>query len=197
MLRKPEEGDGRLMTDRILIETCAPTLAGLKTASLVNVPYESRECANREIRRLNRRFSEKGVRVIPLRYKGGRMLLYIYRPSLLKRDMENAGARALLVERGYEFRHADLGVAQLANRMRTQQEFPHEIGWFVGYAAEEGQGCIEHKYEGCTCVGEWRVYGDADAAKERFARHKRCKDVYRRLWESGKSVEALTVRTSA
>ena len=183
--------------DRILVETCAPTLAGLKTASLINVPYESKDSANRDVRRMNRMFSAKGVRVIPLRYRKGRMLLYVYRPLLLKRDMENAQARALLGARGYRFEHADLGVAQLANRMKTDEDFPHEIGLFLGYPPEDVQGFIDHKYEGCTCVGDWRVYGDAEAAKERFARFRKCKEVYRRLWADGKSVEALTVKTSA
>lgn len=80
--------------DRILVETCAPTLAGLKTASLINVPYESKESANRDVRRMNRMFSAKGARVIPLRYRKERMLLYVYRPLLLKRDMENGRAMA-------------------------------------------------------------------------------------------------------
>ncbi|MBQ6903034.1 MAG: DUF3793 family protein, partial [Lachnospiraceae bacterium] len=84
-----------------------------------------------------------------------------------------------------------------ANRMKTDEDFPHEIGLFLGYPPEDVQGFIDHKYEGCTCVGDWRVYGDAEAAKERFARFRKCKEVYRRLWADGKSVEALTVKTSA
>lgn len=183
--------------DRILVETCAPTLAGLKTASLINVPYESKESANRDVRRMNRMFSAKGVRVIPLRYRKERMLLYVYRPLLLKRDMENGRTRALLKACGYEFRNVNLGVAQLANRMKKEADFPHEIGLFLGYPPEDVHGFIYHRYEGCTCVGDWRVYGDAEAAKERFARFRKCKEVYRRLWAEGRSVEALTVKTSA
>ncbi|MBQ4417499.1 MAG: DUF3793 family protein, partial [Butyrivibrio sp.] len=42
-----------------------------------------------------------------------RMLLYVYRPLLLKRDMENGRTRALLKACGYEFRNVNLGVAHL------------------------------------------------------------------------------------
>ena len=50
------------MTDQILVEHCASTLAGLKTAGLVNVAFDSRDCANCEVRRLNRMLAERGVR---------------------------------------------------------------------------------------------------------------------------------------
>ena len=42
------------MTDQILVEHCAPTLAGLKTAGLVNVAFDSQDCAKCEVCRLNR-----------------------------------------------------------------------------------------------------------------------------------------------
>lgn len=88
------------MTERILVEHCAPTLAGLKTAGLINVAFSSRECARCEVCRLNRLLAAKGVRIIPLRYQKGRMLLYVYRPALLQRDMENEKARSMLSARG-------------------------------------------------------------------------------------------------
>lgn len=46
-------------------------------------------------------------------------------------------------------------------------------------------------------MGDWRVYGDENKAKKTFARYKKCKDIYRRLFLAGKSVEALTVKVSA
>ena len=119
------------MTERILVEHCAPTLAGLKTAGLINVAYDKRESANCEICRLNRLLAKKGVRIIPLRYRKGRVLLYVYRPAMLKKDMENKQARSMLREQGYTFEHADCGVAQLAKRMKQSGDFPHEVGLFL------------------------------------------------------------------
>ena len=185
------------MTERILVEHCAPTLAGLKTAGLITVAFDTQECARCEVCRLNRLLAKKGVRIIPMRYRNGRVLLYVYRPSMLKKDMENETARAMLCEQGYKFQHVDCGVAQLAKRMKQSDDFPHEVGLFLGYPPEDVFGFIHHREKGCKCVGDWRVYGDEGKARKTFARYKKCKDIYRKLFLSGKSVEALTVKVSA
>ena len=78
-------------------------------------------------------------------------------------------------------------------RMREQDEFPHEIGLFLGYPPEDVRGFIENGARGCKCVGCWKVYGDAETARETFAKYKKCTDVYRARYAEGRSVERLTV----
>ncbi|MBR0091669.1 MAG: DUF3793 family protein [Lachnospiraceae bacterium] len=184
------------MTDKTLVESCAPTLAGLKTASLITVGYPDRESCREAVCAFNRRFAEKGLRVIPMRYRSGRALLYIYRPSMLKKDMEDAKTRQMLCEMGYCCPYADVCVAQLAQRMKAGEDFPHEVGLFLGYPADDVHGFIHHKYEGCTHIGDWRVYGDAEEAKVKFARFKKCREIYRNLFRDGRSADALTVKTA-
>ena len=184
------------MTDQTLVENCAPTLAGLKTASLIHVAYEDIDSCREAVRAFNRRFAEKGLRAVPMRFKCGRALLYIYRPAMLKKDMERGEVQELLCEMGYGCPHADTCVAQLALKMRREEDFPHEVGLFLGYPAEDVEGFIRHKYEGCTHVGEWRVYGDAEEARKRFARFRKCREIYKNLFREGRSADALTVKTA-
>ena len=42
-------------------------------------------------------------------------------------------------------------------------------------------------------MGEWKVYGDADKAKEIFAKYRKCTEVYCAQFAQGKSIERLTV----
>ena len=65
------------MPDAMIVRHCAPTLAGLKTASMFTCPFQSREEMNRQVSRLNRRLAPKGIRVLPLRSRGGRGLIYL------------------------------------------------------------------------------------------------------------------------
>ena len=53
------------MPDAMIVRHCAPTLAGLKTASMFTCPFQSREEMNRQVSRLNRRLAPKGIRVLP------------------------------------------------------------------------------------------------------------------------------------
>ena len=81
------------MQEELIVQLCSPTLAGLKTGSLFSCPYQSeRELAD-DVRRLNRRLAPKGVRVLVLRVRR-RALIYLYRPSSLKKDLADDAAAA-------------------------------------------------------------------------------------------------------
>lgn len=55
-------------------------------------PYSTAEEMRIAVRRWNRVFSEKGLRVLPLKYNGRSALIYLYRPSMLSRDLQNKTA---------------------------------------------------------------------------------------------------------
>lgn len=89
------------MSDEMLIRYCAPTLAGLKTASLFTCPVISEKELTEQIRSANRRLLPRGIRLLPLRYKGGRALIYMYRPKRLERDLGDRRAEAILSRSHY------------------------------------------------------------------------------------------------
>lgn len=100
----------------------------------------------------------------------------------------------LLEERGYPVGgSSERCILRLMERLRGGDRFPDEIGLFLGYPPEDVRGFIENKAAGCKCVGCWKVYGDAEAARAVFAKYKKCTDVYRARFAEGRSVERLTV----
>ena len=76
-----------MMSDKIIVEFCAPTLAGIKTANLFTCDYHSKSQVREDIRRINRILVKKGIKVLPVRYSNHRVLIYVYRPSFLKKDL--------------------------------------------------------------------------------------------------------------
>ena len=64
------------MSEEAVILHGAPTLAGIKTGSLFRCEYESIEAMRTSLREWNRRFSGKGLRVIPLSFENNKALLY-------------------------------------------------------------------------------------------------------------------------
>lgn len=181
------------MSEETIIKHCSPTLAGLKTGNLFNCTYESRKAMTEAICAWNKKLRSKGVRVLPLRYKDGSALIYLYRPSMLSKDMENKDACRMLAERGYELGVCERCIVHLIERLSECAEFPHEIGLFLGYPPEDVCGFIENRACGCKCTGCWKVYGDREEAEKTFLRYKKCTRIYRDQWEKGKSVERLTV----
>lgn len=72
------------MSEDLIIKHCSPTLAGIKTANLFNCPYSSRLECECDVRKLNKMFCKKGIKVLPLKFSNGKALIYIFaRPSLL------------------------------------------------------------------------------------------------------------------
>ena len=82
----------------------------------------------------------------------------------------------------------------LAGRLRTQKEFPHEVGLFLGYPPEDVDGFIRFGAKGAKCVGTWKVYGDEAAAKRRFALYKKCTEVYGKSYRQFGSFDRLVVQ---
>ena len=181
------------MSEEAIIRHCSPTLAGLKTGNMFNCAYESREAMREAICAWNRKLRAKGIRVLPLRYKDGSALIYMYRPSMLSKDMENKEACRILAERGYDLATCERRIVHLIERLSVCPEFPHEIGLFLGYPPEDVCGFIENRACGCKCTGCWKVYGDREKAEKTFSRYKKCTRIYLDQWEKGKSIERLTV----
>lgn len=185
------------MSEQSLIEQSAPTLAGLKTASLFTAEFTDRRELHEALCSLNQRLSTKGVRVIPVRYYEKRVLLYVYRPRLLAQDLGNKDAMEILESLGYPCSCVDRSVVKLVNRLAEQEEFPHEIGFFLGYPPEDVMGFMQDCKNGCrSCIytGDWKVYKDADAAINRFNMFRKCRRVYKERAREGYTLDRLTVR---
>ena len=84
------------MSEEYLIRNCAPTLAGIKTASLFTCPFDTRETLLESIRRMNKWLCEKGLRLLPLRFSEKKALIYLYRPARLRQDLSDETAAKLL-----------------------------------------------------------------------------------------------------
>ena len=182
------------MSDELLVSQCAPTLAGLKTANMFSAEYESREEVTAQLRRLNAVLVPKGLRILPMRYMQSRVLLYLYRPDALRRDLENSDARDILRDCGYETcDRAESCLRCLIGKMRNNADFPHEVGLFLGYPPEDVRGFMENRAAGFKLIGCWKVYGDVEQAQRLFARYRKCTDIYCELWRAGSGIGQLAV----
>ena len=165
----------------------------MKTGNLFNCPYSDKKELLDNLRFLNHRLVPKGVRIIPLRLSEEKVLLYIYRPGKLKKDFAVKETSELLEEYGYTVDEPGRCIVQLSRRLNESEEFPHEVGLFLGYPIEDVKGFIENGAEGYKCVGYWKVYGNEHDAKKQFEQYRRCTKAYCSQWKNGKSIEQLTV----
>lgn len=199
------------MFENYLIDCCAPTLASLKSGSLFNC-----KCVNGTeniedcVQEWNDHFVGTGIRMYLLRKTRDSALVYVYRESALGRTLKDPEIREFLTGYGYECcsgccgrdsccREIEECLCHLKDRITgdhsgDEMRFPHEIGVFLDYPLQDVKGFISNEGKNCKYVGIWKVYGDEIQAKRKFAKYRKCIDVYSRLWRSGRrDILQLTV----
>ena len=180
--------------EKFIIEHCSPTLASLKTANLFNYVFNTEAELYRYLRELNQKLSGKGVKATLLRKTERSALVYLFREKKLQRDLEQPGVAQFMRAYGYESPTAKQAVSMLRKRFAEGNEFPHEIGLFLGYPLGDVIGYIENAGRNSKCSGCWKVYCNECEAMKMFARFDKCKAAYRRLFLEGKkTVDQLTV----
>lgn len=181
------------MLEEYIVQNCAPTLACIKTANMFTCPFDSKEELVKAVRQINRQLVPKGLRLLLLRFKGSRALIYLYRPDKLREDLKQAKAFELLHCRGYNPENCERCIVHLAKKLRSFEDFPHEIGLFLGYPPEDVHGFIEHGPDRCKCTGFWKVYHNEHEAQRIFDSYRCCTRSYCQRWQQLKDIEKLTV----
>lgn len=181
------------MLERYLIEHCSPTLASIKTANLFRYVYTQEKELNEYIDLWNRELSQKGVFLEVLKKGNQDALIYVYRKEKLRQDLKREGVFEFLERCGYQQGSVEETIDFLKQRLRECQNFPHEIGLFLGYPLEDVVGFVENGGRNSKCSGYWKVYGDLDYAMKLFEQFKKCKMIYKCLFSEGRTISQLTV----
>ena len=135
-----------------------------------------RETLLMEIRQYNQVLVPKGLCLLPLRFTDKSALLYLYRPRDLERDLQDRLATEILRHAGYVCGSSEQCLMKLIERLRAYDEFPHEIGLFLGYPPGDVEGFLRDGGRHCKLCGPWKVYDNVEEAARRFAAFHRCRD---------------------
>lgn len=155
----------------------APTIRGLKAATLINLKRGGENVRILWEERGEEWLRPLGVEAVLL--NGGtasagerNALVMVYRRELLEEILALEDVHGILSERGYAF---PFGLEACLEHLRRRflVEFPHEIGLFLGYPPEDVRGFLEHRGAKSLAVGYWKVYGNVEKARRAFRRYRR------------------------
>lgn len=181
--------------EAVLVAQCAPTLAGVKPASLFRWrDARGGETAREAAAHWGRELAPFGiaVRILKTCPRTGDSLIYLYRAGWLRKILTEPANLGFLARMGYALDQGCSGLLeQLSARLCLERAFPHEIGVFLGYPLEDVVGFIENQGRNYTCCGYWKAYGDPAEARHRFAQYRRCTEVCRRRFQMGVPVVRL------
>lgn len=179
--------------DELLIRYSAPTLAGIKTGNLFAVAKRLDHKLKNSIVQFNSQAKQKNIRLIPIKCLKNRTLLYIYRPKFLEKDFKCKTCRYFLGNLGYPVEKPAACLREYISRLSESHEFLHEIGFFLGYPAEDVVGFMKQGPKKAKYNATWLVYSDVASAQHTAKTYKTCSKIYYTNWQKGKSIEKLTV----
>ena len=163
------------MLEKFLADYCSPAMAGIKPSNLVSCVKSRIPNAKAEIEAVNKKLGKKGICIDILCECSARLLLIVYRKEKLAQQLSRLEIADFLKDYGYT-PGCTLEKALDTLRARLQEdEFPHEIGAFLGYPLEDIHGFIQSKGKNYLYVGDWKVYGDVDHAQKLFCQYKICR----------------------
>ncbi|WP_455582337.1 DUF3793 family protein [Dysosmobacter sp.] len=179
----------------VLVEQCAPTLAGVKPASLFRYGSDGIAPIRCSAAHWDRMLAPLGVRIMIIKEcpASNACMIFVYRASWLERLLTEKHRLLFLKRQGYSPGPVPQMLGQLSQRLCLEREYPHEIGVFLGYPLADVVGFIENRGWNYTCCGYWKSYGDPAAAQKCFARYRSCTDLYKRRYAQGTPLLELVV----
>ena len=130
-----------------LATICAPTLAGLKPASLFRYQPASGQDGTAMAVAWHALLAPRGVtvRVLKACPVTGAVLVYVYRPTQVAAILQRGDVQDFLQSEGYTPGNAESMLEQLSQRLCCEEDFPHEIGVFLGYPLADVIGFIQNR----------------------------------------------------
>lgn len=167
---------------------CAPTLAGLKPASLISVKYFRFPLIEEMLPHYRSHFQEENLALEVLSTCETHLLVILYNPLTLGGWIHQPAHHAFLSRCGYSFddlQTVEAALSKLKERFSLcSTTYPHEVGVFLGYPLEDVEGFILHRGENAKCCGSWKVYGDETSARAKFSLYQKVTKLYCEMLDS-------------
>lgn len=179
------------MSDELLILHCSPTLADLKVGNIFSCKCSCIIKLQQKLKSYNRLLNSKGIFLTLLSLKKDNALIYMFRTKRLQQYMDSTEIKKFMKSYGYSNGSIYHYIKKLSHKLQTHDEFPHEIGIFLGYPLEDVKCFIKNEGRNCQCIGTWKAYHNLDDALKVFDSYKRCTKVYKDKLQSGTSFEDL------
>ena len=143
-----------------MIELIGATIVGVKPAELINLSRIDSVCKEKCIRNYKECIlCNDNIRMIYFKNKHDKEQIFVYNIEALDVYLKNKTAQKILKDIGYPEEYSTTKyVNHLIKKLRTE-DFPHEIGLFLGYPLKDVIGFMEIAPLKLIKVNGWKVYG--------------------------------------
>ena len=156
----------------------AEVIAEAKPSNLINILDRRLPCGRNIMPLWNTYHTQvlehTELSALELKQNKRRKLVLIYHSALLEQVLELKCVKNTLESLGYDYADANGALAQLKLRM-WETDFPHEIGFFLGYPVKDVMafmGLVKLPY---VFNGPWKMYGHVERSLKTHETHVRAR----------------------
>lgn len=174
------------------------------------------------IAQCNHELNPFGIHLSVLVWRPCGALVYACRPNSLATYLADPRAKTALTKEGYDTGNLSACLVHLASRITLASnnaaecacgqtrcaldhqahcdngctcEFPHEIGYFLGYPYEDVHQFIVQHGENYMVFGAWKVYTNVEQALTTFDSYRACTQYLTYIYQQGCSLAQLAQAT--
>lgn len=176
--------DGTSLEMRIAYQ-CAPLLAGLKPSNLLML-------REREVSYVQWMLKQAGISYFIVAQEQGKAAVLLYNKGELQRYLVQDQVAKGLKKMGY--RELALGKVLYVFRrhyeafLRGETDFPHEMGFLLGYPVEDVEGFIRNEGQNCLYTGDWKVYDNLTEKLTLFGKFEAARESLLKMISGGMGI---------
>ena len=165
-----------------IVMQCAPLIARLKLSNLLMAQ-------NEDLSRIRQILRRTGISYYVLAVTQKKTAMLLYNRRQLEDYLARENVHQILEDMGYTNMHLGEILFHFSKRYHNfvegKQEFPHEMGLFLGYPVEDVIGFIENDGENCLYTGYWKVYANLSEKKALFQKFETAREHLIQLLSDG------------
>lgn len=179
-----------MVLERYIVNYSAAVLANRKAGNLFLFPSPG-EQFDSEFHHCQARLCPFGISMMSIAVKTG-TLVYVFRPDRIEEVLAREECRRCLKKRGYQVSSIESLLQGFREKIQSS-DFPHEIGFILGYPSRDVLSYLEDMGRNPLLTGYWQVYHDVETAKQTFAEISQCSANYKLLYANGTPLEELPI----
>jgi hypothetical protein len=158
----------------------AEVIAGAKPANLINILDRELACGRNMSKIWEKHkasiLEQGNVLGLELKQKNDRKLALIYNPTALEKVLKRRPVKKALGQLGYDYENVEEALGHLQKRMQGA-DFPHEIGFFLGYPIKDVYGFMGLCKLPVAGNGPWKMYGKLESSLTVLNEHIAAREV--------------------
>ena len=167
---------------------CAPFIMGLRVSNLFVV-------RNEKLDKLHIMLCEAGIHYMKLIEGEFKTTVFLYNKKGMLEYMSDVRVKSAMSQMGYinmKFEHMLKAFKQrYVSYMKDGGDFPHEMGFFLGYPYEDVVGYIRNEGKNSLFTGYWKVYDDVSKKVKMFQMFETAKESVIRYISAGLSIRDI------